>query len=295
MSTTQDSDHRPNAQGQSSVSSGGSGHSSSGGSGQNVRDTTEKLAEQARTQGQEHVQQYREMAADKVDALADSVKAAASQLPDDDVAHLSQHVADMAGGLRRLSDGLREKSADEILKDVRRVARENPTLFIAGSIALGFGITRFAKASAPSGGSSPSNRSSAAMGTTARTGATPGHNDWIDDDSAVPGTTATPFEGNSTVTSTSASGSAGMVGAVPGPAATTAASIGRRDDNLGGTTGSASSSGLGTGSGTRNASSTDSLGTGTGTGIGSSNATGSSFANDYGKTIPTDPHGRSQS
>ena len=67
---------------------------------------------------------------------ADSVRAAASQMREDDVAHLSRHVSDMAGSLGRMADGLREKSADEILHDVRRIARENPTLFIAGSIAV---------------------------------------------------------------------------------------------------------------------------------------------------------------
>jgi hypothetical protein len=33
------------------------------------------------------------------------------------------------------------------MRDVRRLAQRNPTLFIAGSIAVGFGLSRFAKAS----------------------------------------------------------------------------------------------------------------------------------------------------
>jgi hypothetical protein len=116
MNTPQDSNYRQNAPGGTSGVSGGS-----------VSDTAEELAQQARAQGQEQVQHYREMAADKVDTLADSINAAASELQDDDVGHLSQQIADMAGGLRSLSDGLREKSADQILRDVRRVARDNPT------------------------------------------------------------------------------------------------------------------------------------------------------------------------
>lgn len=111
-------------------------------------DATKDVTEQLKSEGKAQVDQYRDVAADKIDTLADSVKAAASKLEGDDVGHLSGHIADMADSMTRLSDGLRNKSADEILRDVSRIARENPTLFIAGSIAVGFGLTRFARASA---------------------------------------------------------------------------------------------------------------------------------------------------
>ena len=137
MNTPQDSSYRPSAGGK--VTDPG------------VAGGAEDMAEKVRAEGQEQVQHYRNVAADKVDTLADSVKAAAAEMRDDDVAHLSRHVSDMASGLGRMADGLREKSADEILHDVRRIARENPTLFIAGSIAIGFGLTRFARASASNG------------------------------------------------------------------------------------------------------------------------------------------------
>jgi hypothetical protein len=117
----------------------------------------------------------------------------------------------MADGLRRLSDGLREKSADEILRDVRRVARENPTLFIAGSIAVGFGIARFARASAPRQ-TAQRDRPSPAGGSE-RAGGTR----WTDADSAVPGTAARPATGNDTVDTAAP---AGLGGAAPGPSAT---------------------------------------------------------------------------
>lgn len=112
--------------------------------GEAAKDVTEQL----KSEGKAQVDQYRDVAADKIDTLADSVKAAASKLEGDDVGHLSGHIADMADSMGRLSDGLRNKSADEILHDVSRIARENPALFLAGSIAIGFGLTRFARASA---------------------------------------------------------------------------------------------------------------------------------------------------
>lgn len=212
MNTPQDSSYRPPARGQATGSPGGT---RSSGTAQDA----EELADRMRAEGQEQVQHYRDLAADKVDTLADSVRAAADGMRDDDVAHLSRHIADMAGGLGRLSDSLREKSADEILRDVRRVARENPTLFIAGSIAIGFGITRFARASA----SSETKRSS-----TATASERSGRTRWTDADSAVAGTTARPATGNDTIDTTSPDGLTGAIPAVPGPSASTADAISAR-------------------------------------------------------------------
>ena len=120
------------------------------------------VAEQLKSEGKEQLDQYRDVAADKLDTLADSVKAAASQLDGGDVGYLSGHIAGMADSMSQLSDGLRNKSVDQILHDVRQVARDNPTLFLAGSIALGFGLTRFARASTPADDTRGSERQPAA-------------------------------------------------------------------------------------------------------------------------------------
>lgn len=89
----------------------------------------------------------RTTAAENLEKLAGSAKAAATQLERDDVGHISQYVSDLAEGMTRFSGSLREKSGDEILRDVSRLARENPALFVTGSVAIGFALTRFARAS----------------------------------------------------------------------------------------------------------------------------------------------------
>ncbi|MCX7515132.1 hypothetical protein [Frateuria sp. STR12] len=235
MNTPQDSSHRPSARGPAQGSSGGTQASG-------TRDRAEELADKARAEGQEQAQHYRDRAADKVDTFADSVKAAAAQMQDDDVAHLSGHISDMADGLGRMADGLREKSADEILHDVRRIARENPTLFIAGSIAVGFGITRFARASASAATDRDRRPSYRA------TGERPGDTRWTDPDASVPGTTAQPATGNATIDTTSPGGLTGAIPAAPGPSATSADAISAR-------AGAAASDG--TASGARDAPSSD--------------------------------------
>ncbi|HET6805689.1 MAG TPA: hypothetical protein VFH59_09645 [Frateuria sp.] len=207
MNTPQDSSYRPSGSGQAT--------------GPGTSDGADEMAERMRAEGQEQVRHYRNVAADKVDTLADSVKAAAAEMRDDDVAHLSRHVSDMAGGLSRMAAGLREKSADELLHDVRRIARENPTLFIAGSIAIGFGLTRFARASA-SNGTDRERASPPAV--SERTGRTR----WTDTDAAVPGTTARPATGNDTIDTTAPGGLTGAIPAVPGPSASTPDAISAR-------------------------------------------------------------------
>ena len=100
--------------------------------------------------------EYRGAAADTVDRFAQGVKAAASELDEGEgLGQLSGHINDLAGGMARLSQGLREKSADELMRDVNRIARDNPAMFIAGGVALGFTLTRLLRASSQAAGAGP--------------------------------------------------------------------------------------------------------------------------------------------
>lgn len=132
---------------QGSASGARAGTTGNGNDEQRLKDSAKQLGEQARDEGKQRVEEARGTAAGKVDTLADSVKAAASQLSENDIGHLSEYVSDLAENMSRLSTSLREKSGDEMLRDVTRLARENPALFITGSLAIGFGLSRFARAS----------------------------------------------------------------------------------------------------------------------------------------------------
>lgn len=111
----------------------------------------QRLADEAKAQSRAEIDRARESTAHKAETLAESARAAAAALERDDIGHLSQYVSDMADGMTRFADGLRHKSGDEIARDVGRIARENPALFIAGSVAIGFGLSRFARASSRHG------------------------------------------------------------------------------------------------------------------------------------------------
>ncbi len=112
-----------------------------------LQDKAKQATEEVKVQGKEQLDRYRETAADELDRVAQGARAAATELERQDDAFLSHYVADIAGSLGRLADNLRGKSADTLFREASQLARDNPALFITGSIALGFGLTRFARAS----------------------------------------------------------------------------------------------------------------------------------------------------
>ncbi len=113
---------------------------------EDIKDKARQAGDEAKHAGKDQLERYRGTGADELARVAQSVKAAASDL-ERDRPGLSRYVANMAGGMERIADDLRGKSVDELFRDVNRLARQNPGLFIAGSVALGFGLMRFAKAS----------------------------------------------------------------------------------------------------------------------------------------------------
>jgi hypothetical protein len=102
----------------------------------------------ARQQADAQFGQYRDTAADQIEALAQGAKSFVSELEDKDALGMSDYLADMAESMSGLAGNLRGKSAEQLLHDGADLARNNPALFIAGSIALGFGLSRFLKAGA---------------------------------------------------------------------------------------------------------------------------------------------------
>lgn len=121
----------------------------SGTDGGGLKDSAAQLAEQAKSEGKRQVETARQTTADSVEKLARSARAAASELQQDDVGHLSQYIANMADGMNRFASRLRDRSGEDIAQELARLARENPALFMTGSVALGFGLTRFARAKTP--------------------------------------------------------------------------------------------------------------------------------------------------
>jgi len=129
------------------------GDSSRGGSedmdraGRQLGEEARHPKEEARARGREELEGLRGTAADNLEKPGEGAQAAATTLQRDDVGNLSGYLSDMAARLTHFSSTLRTSSGDEILRDVSRMARDNPALFLTGSVAIGFGLARFARAS----------------------------------------------------------------------------------------------------------------------------------------------------
>lgn len=108
-------------------------------------DVSETLAG-ARQQADAQFGEYRDSAAEQIEALAQGAKSFAGELQGQDTLGMADYLSDMAQSMSGLAGNLRGKSAEQLLHDAADMARSNPTLFIAGSIALGFGLSRFLKA-----------------------------------------------------------------------------------------------------------------------------------------------------
>lgn len=106
-----------------------------------------EAAREAANAGKERLRAGSDRAAESVDHVAEAVGTAASRLNELEHDGLADHASRLASYLSDMSDKLRERNVDEVTEDVRRLAQRNPALFLLGSVAIGIGLSRFAKAS----------------------------------------------------------------------------------------------------------------------------------------------------
>lgn len=112
-----------------------------------AKSTAKQASQEAKQQASQTLDQNRDRAADELDKIAHAARAAASDLEEQQQDGLSNYVSEMAHGIGSLAESLRDKNMDELIQDAKEMARRNPVLFLAGSVAIGIGLSRFAKAS----------------------------------------------------------------------------------------------------------------------------------------------------
>lgn len=99
-------------------------------------------------QGTEQFEQYRDKAADQLEGLVEGAQSAAAAMEGHDTLGIAQGLSDVASGLGEFAERMRNKSAEELLQEGARLARQNPVLFLAGTVAVGFALSRFLRATA---------------------------------------------------------------------------------------------------------------------------------------------------
>lgn len=106
-----------------------------------------ELAESAASAGKAQLDSGLGQAAGQVEQVAKVIDETAERLRRESHEGLAAYATQVAGSIESVANRLRHSSVDELATEARQLARSNPALFLLGSVAVGFGLTRFLKAS----------------------------------------------------------------------------------------------------------------------------------------------------
>jgi hypothetical protein len=112
-----------------------------------VKQDVKEATRQAKTKAREQVESGQHRVAEEADTLSDAIDAAAASFDEHDRQGLARYTRELSTRLSDAAHHLEGRSIDELADDAKRLARENPALFMLGSVAIGFGLSRFFKAS----------------------------------------------------------------------------------------------------------------------------------------------------
>ena len=106
------------------------------------------VIDKAKSLGREQLEAGKSTAANQAEKVANVIQQAASQLKENNLRSLADYTSEIGTTIKSFSDGLQNRSVDDLVTDIRDMARRNPTAFVLGSVVIGIGISRFFKASA---------------------------------------------------------------------------------------------------------------------------------------------------
>jgi hypothetical protein len=117
------------------------------------------VAQDIKRQGQEQFEARKQKAADQTEKLAGVVDRVSEELKSQNQESLADYAGQLAGSMKDFAESLRQRNLDELVKDTQQLARNNPTLFLMGSVAVGMALSRFLKASTQRSGTGRYNES----------------------------------------------------------------------------------------------------------------------------------------
>lgn len=123
------------------------GGSDNGNIKQKAKEEVQNVKSQANTMAREKAEMGQHQIKEVADSLSDAIDAAASSLDEQDREGLARYARKLSSDIAHAAGQLEDRSVDDLAKDAKRLARTNPALFMLGSIAVGFGLSRFFKAS----------------------------------------------------------------------------------------------------------------------------------------------------
>lgn len=82
-----------------------------------------------------------------VTSVAQAVRQSTQQLRDNQHETIAQYVEQAVDGVERFAARLKEKDANELVRDAQQFARRNPAVFVAAAFGVGIVAARFLKSS----------------------------------------------------------------------------------------------------------------------------------------------------
>jgi hypothetical protein len=119
-----------------------------------AREAGEQLKEQAvsateslRQQGEGFFAEQKSKAAGELTTLSSAVRGAADKLRSNDESHAARYAEMAADKLENVADFIGKQDVSSFVREIERAARRRPELFLGGMFLVGLGISRFLKAS----------------------------------------------------------------------------------------------------------------------------------------------------
>ena len=113
-----------------------------------IRSEAATLRVQATEKARNAAETGKAKASDTIDGVAQFVHDNASTLGERTTPQVTDYANRAADALDGFSQNLRTKSIDDIIVDVRTFVKRSPAVAVGAAVAIGFALTRFAKASA---------------------------------------------------------------------------------------------------------------------------------------------------
>lgn len=114
-----------------------------------AKEETKKVVGQARSQVEQLVSQQTDQAAHRLGSVATALREAGRKLNEEDSGGFGRYADQAASQVDKLSNYLREKDLNSLVRDCESFARRRPDLFLGGTFIAGLLLARFLKSSSP--------------------------------------------------------------------------------------------------------------------------------------------------
>src|SRR5882762_4526790 len=98
-----------------------------------IRSDAVEVMDKAKTAGREQLESGKQTTASQAEKIAHVIEHASSQLKENNLQTLADYASELGTTIKNFSEGLHSRSVDDLLVDIRKMARRNPNRFPFGS------------------------------------------------------------------------------------------------------------------------------------------------------------------